>query len=146
MLLLPQFMSDVTSVWFVWKSLCLCIKLPREFEKFLLLITKWLARRHTGVLDNRLVRWHTGVQVYSGIYLERRYAVPAARTRCMNCLHTWSSYNCLTYASKSSKALNSSPILKPAISFMNECSREVIDRIKDYKRQYYSLGVQAITE
>ena len=28
----------------------------------------------TGVLDNRLVHRHTGVQVYSGIYLERRYA------------------------------------------------------------------------
>ena len=42
---------------------------------------KWLAHRHTGVLDNRLVRRHTVVQVYSGIYLERRYAVPAAGTR-----------------------------------------------------------------
>ena len=30
-----------------------------------ILFTKWLARRHTGVLDNRLVRRHTGVQVYS---------------------------------------------------------------------------------
>ena len=48
------------------------------------------------MLDNRLVRRHTGVQVYSGIYLERRYAVPAARTRYMNCIHTGSSYNCLT--------------------------------------------------
>ena len=38
--------------------------------------TKWLARRYTGVLDNRLVRRHIGVQVYSGIYLERRYAGP----------------------------------------------------------------------
>ena len=35
----------------------------------------------TGVLDNRLVRRHSCVQVYSGIYLERRYAVPAAGTR-----------------------------------------------------------------
>ena len=81
-----------------------------------------------------IVRRHTGVQVYNGIYLERRYAVPAAGTRYMNCIHTGSSYNCLTYASKSSKALNSSPILESAISFMNECSREVIDRIKYHKR------------
>ena len=46
-----------------------------------LFVSKWLARRDTGVLDNRLVRRHTGVQVYSGIYLEHRYAVPAAGTR-----------------------------------------------------------------
>ena len=52
----------------------------------------------------------------------------------MNCIHTGSSYNCLTYTSKSSKALNSSQILKSAISFMYECSRELIDRIKDHKR------------
>ena len=44
--------------------------LKREVELFI--FTKWLTRRHTGVLDNRLVRRHTGVQVYSGIYLERR--------------------------------------------------------------------------
>ena len=48
---------------------------------FLIDDSKWLARRHTGVLDDRLVRRHTGVQVYSGIYLEHQYAVPAARTR-----------------------------------------------------------------
>ena len=35
----------------------------------------------TFTIDYRLVRRHTGVQVYSGIYLERRYAVPAAGTR-----------------------------------------------------------------
>ena len=31
--------------------------------------------KYADVLDNRLVRRHTGVQVYSGIYLERRYTV-----------------------------------------------------------------------
>ena len=55
-----------------------------------------LALRHTGVLDNRLVHRHTGVQVYSGTYLECWYAVPEARTLYMNCIHTGSSYNCLT--------------------------------------------------
>ena len=45
-------------------------------EKVTSFFSKWLARPHTGVLDNRLVRRHTGVQVYSNIYLERRYAVP----------------------------------------------------------------------
>ena len=34
LLLLNQFLTDFNSVWFVWKSLWLCIKLPRGFEKF----------------------------------------------------------------------------------------------------------------
>ena len=37
MLLLPQFLSDFNYVWFVCKSLHLCIKLPHGFEKMLLL-------------------------------------------------------------------------------------------------------------
>ena len=69
------------------------------------------------------MRRYTGVQVYSSIYLERRYAVPAAGTRYMNCIHTGSSYNCLTYAPKSSKALNSSPILESSLLWMNVAVR-----------------------
>ena len=33
-MLLPQFLSDLNSVWFVWKSSGLCNKLPHGFQKF----------------------------------------------------------------------------------------------------------------
>ena len=46
----------------------------------MVLINVFFFRSDSGVLDNRLVRRHTGVQVYSSIYLERRYAVPAWNT------------------------------------------------------------------
>ena len=72
----------------------------------------------------------------------------AARVR-LSRLHNFtkdSASNSFRRTLKSSKVLNSSPILKSAVFSMNECSRELIDRIKDQKRQYYSLGVQAITE
>ena len=35
MLLLPQFLSNFNSVWFVWKSSCMCIELPHAFVRYM---------------------------------------------------------------------------------------------------------------
>ena len=54
-----------------------------KFQENLFRIDGEIAENHAILvnLTASIVRRHTGVQVYSGIYLERRYAVPAAGTR-----------------------------------------------------------------